>query len=464
MARRKRQFMEDDDDSGGDDSEGDFEDGEDTYSHKRRRKNGKDDALYGVFGEDSEDEDAGGRGKGKGQKRSDWTKAPVFVSKDKVDLGEEMEVDEDAMDIPEATGAGADSSSEEEDEQDEVELAESSDGMDDSEEPSRVPSPRIREEEDEEPAQRSRMGGIGSSSKTTQSFSTFTKGGIGSFKPEASTSTPAPPPTESAPLPSAFGAAARAQQQQRSFVRSESPASKAATAAPLPAHERAHFSKLSGFGAKMLSKLGWEAGQGLGTTGEGIVIPVESKLRPKGMGIAFKGFKEKTEQSKMEARRRGEVVSEDEDEKPRKGRKAGGGKDGKEAKRSDVWKKPKKIKTKIEHKTYEQIVAEAGPDPSALAAASGIGMIIDATGATPREITSLADVSNASWTPSTDPTRIPEVRHNLRLIAESCKSDLDGLAREAKALGERKRWVANEDLRLRKKVEDEAECMSFFLL
>jgi tuftelin-interacting protein 11 len=72
----------------------------------------------------------------------------------------------------------------------------------------------------------------------------------------------------------------------------------------------------------------------------------------------------------------------------------------------------------------------------------------------------LADVSSASWTPSTDPERIPEVRHNLHLIADVCKSDLDGLAREAKALEERKKWLVNEDLRLRKKVEEEAGCES----
>ena len=106
----------------------------------------------------------------------------------------------------------------------------------------------------------------------------------------------------------------------------------------------------------------------------GIVTPVESKLRPKGMGLAFKGFKEKTEQSKAEARRRGEAVSDDEEEKrPRKGRKP----KGEPQERSDAWKKPKKTKKKIEHKTYEQIVAEAGQEATA-----GIGQIIDATGAT----------------------------------------------------------------------------------
>ncbi|KZP11034.1 hypothetical protein FIBSPDRAFT_937726 [Athelia psychrophila] len=93
---------------------------------------------------------------------------------------------------------------------------------------------------------------------------------------------------------------------------------------------------------------------------------------------------------------------------------------------------PKEVKTKIEHKTYEQIVAEAGMEPSSSA---GVGLIIDATGST---------------TLSTDPTRIPEVRHNLQLIAESCKSHLDGLARERKALGERKCWLTNEDIRPRK--------------
>lgn len=53
--------------------------------------------------------------------------------------------------------------------------------------------------------------------------------------------------------------------------------------------------------------------------------------------------------------------------------------------------------------------------------------------------------------------RIPEVRHNLRLITEVCKTDLDGLAKEAKALADRRKWVQSEDPRLRQKVEDEAE-------
>lgn len=70
---------------------------------------------------------------------------------------------------------------------------------------------------------------------------------------------------------------------------------------------------------------------------------------------------------------------------------------------------------------------------------------------------SLADISLNTWSPSNDPTRIPEVRHNVRLIADTCKGDLDSLAREAKTLQERDKFVTGEDFRLRKKVDDEAQ-------
>nr|VWO96177.1 MADS box protein [Ganoderma boninense] len=211
---------------------------------------------------------------------------------------------------------------------------------------------------------------------------------------------------------------------------------------PAPRRERlnaehAHFSKISGtFGARMLAKMGWQTGRGLGETGAGIVAPVGSKLRPKGMGLAFEGFRERTEQSKAVARRRGEVVSDDEESKAttRKARKA-----AKAHKAGmDAWK-------------------EAGQETAAHA---GVGPIIDATGATLKEVSSLAEVARASWTPSMDAMRLPEIRHNLRLITESCRTDLDGLAKEARTMEERKRWIRAEDARLRKQVDEEAELIA----
>ncbi|KAG6866595.1 hypothetical protein C0991_002083 [Blastosporella zonata] len=463
MARRKRVLDDSDDSDSNDGSEFDFNPESDPttreerelfdnpYQHKRRRKNGKDDATYGVFGSDSEDEVRGPRLQAR--KKGDWTKAPAFVSGDKkVDLDREMDVD---LENEEMEG---DSNVEDEDGSEGEDDDEGNQDSSDSDEPeSRPPSPRIREEEEEEESERPHFGGAGiglGASKKPLDASSFTggigsKGGIGSFgaqskggigsRPTPSTSTSTPEPTED--IPSAFG--------KRSFVRDATPSSKPTV--PLSATEMAHFSKLQGsFGARMLAKMGWQAGTGLGAAGLGIVTPVESKLRPQKMGIAFKGFKEKTEQSKMEARRRGEVISDDEDAKTKKFRKKV---KEQEQKRSDVWKRPKKVKTKLEHKTYEQILAEAGQEVPA----AGIGQIIDATGAVPREVSSLADVSLNPWSPSNDPTRIPEVRHNIRLIADACKSDLDGLAREAKALDQRKKFAAEEDARLRKKVTDEAD-------
>ncbi|VDC06053.1 unnamed protein product [Peniophora sp. CBMAI 1063] len=420
---------------------------ENPYGRKRQRR-GKDDAIYGVFGDDSEEE---GFGKKKERrppaKRSDWAKAPTFVSKQAEPDGKE---------------AG------EEDE----EMADAADSSDDA---SRPASPRVREasEDAEEEDERPRFGGLGlgaSRKNPPTSFSGFTRSGIGASRPAAVSATasavasaaPSPPSSASpAPpaiddempesLPSAFGAASRA---QRSFVRSEAESSTPRGPAVLAAHERVHFSKLKGsFGSRMLEKMGWQAGMGLGSTGEGIVTPIESKLRPKGAGIAFQGFKEKTEQSKAEARRKGIVDSDDEKEEGKK--KAGRGKG--QPKRADAWQKPKKVRTRVEHKTYEQIVADAGQDA---AVPSGVGIIIDATGATPREVASLADVSNASWTPTSDSTRIPEVRHNLRLITEAATADLQGLAREGAEIQKRRKTIQSEDMRLRKRVSDEADLIA----
>jgi tuftelin-interacting protein 11 len=377
MPRRKRRNIGDD----GDDSSAESDDDgfnfrgdaqeeralfENPYQYKRRRRSGR----TGGFDESDEESDHERDSK---NKRNDWTKAPSFISAASGPLPESTDTDENSGEVggPSVNGAegedreedqdedGEDDEDDNEDEVGEVDGDDHSNGDYDSVSEnsdsgsvsgsSRLPSQMVQEDEEQE-----KRSGIGS------------KGGIGSTS-SVNHHSSAPYPSPSA-FPSSFGGA----RAQRSFVRDAGNAAGKTPPVPLAPAELAHFGKLQGtFGARMLSKMGWQTGAGLGVTGEGIVTPIDQKQRPGKIGIAYRGFKEKTEQSKAEARRRGEVVSDDE---RRQGKKLGVGAAGP---RSDAWKKPKKVKTKVVYKTYEQIVAEAGQESSL----PGIGIIIDATGA-----------------------------------------------------------------------------------
>ena len=264
---------------------------------------------------------------------------------------------------------------------------------------------------------------------------------------------------------STFGVAAR---ERRSFLGSAvSQSSRDGTPtggmasrklAPISKTEQQHFSKIAsqgGFGYKLLAKMGWSAGVGLGAQGEGIVTPIESKLRPKAMGLAYEGFKERTKQSKEEERRRKGSDNEDgsEAEKeagPARRRKA---KDKGEGTSKGIlappsWKQSKASKTKVQHMTYEEIVGSTSDTGGATSVQAGVGIIYDLTG---RELpaAALSGAAHLHDVPSSDSARLPELRHNCAIIVDTTKSDLDNLAREAKNVTERRKWLLNEEERNR---------------
>lgn len=202
----------------------------------------------------------------------------------------------------------------------------------------------------------------------------------------------------------------RIQQQEAATNRSPSPAAR-------PSEDFASFSAHSkGFGLKMLEKMGWKMGQGLGAAGEGIVNPIETKLRPARMGMGFRGFDERTEQAKEEAKLRGESVSEEEEEIK---------KAAKPVKR-EAWKS-KARKPKTVFKTATDIIAEAEMQEAPVLTQQ---KVIDMTGPQVREVSlsELRKTDSPTWMETT--TRLPELRHNLRLIVDLSRGNLEKLSKE----------------------------------
>ncbi|KAI9317771.1 GC-rich sequence DNA-binding factor-like protein-domain-containing protein [Dichotomocladium elegans] len=194
-----------------------------------------------------------------------------------------------------------------------------------------------------------------------------------------------------------------------------------------PSEGFAEFTQHSkGVAKRMLEKMGWRPGQGLGKEGSGIVNPIETKLRPKGMGMGFRGFTEMTAQAREEAKLRGDVVSSEEEEEE----DADGNKPAKPQQKREAWKrttKPKKPKQI--YKTAAAIIDEHAGTPEAAAATTTTQKVIDMRGPTVREI-SIQDLQrhSPSWQETTN--RLPELRHNLRLLVDLARGDLENLARD----------------------------------
>jgi tuftelin-interacting protein 11 len=135
-------------------------------------------------------------------------------------------------------------------------------------------------------------GGIGSSNMPSSAglgSGSFARAGLGAQAQSAQED------TSSARQPRSFLAAST-----NSNPNSPKPAT------PLTNDEKRHFSQLEkkgGIGFKLLSKMGWTTGTGLGSASEGRINPVDQQLRPTRLGIGHGGFKEKTKQSIQEARR-----------------------------------------------------------------------------------------------------------------------------------------------------------------
>ena len=189
------------------------------------------------------------------------------------------------------------------------------------------------------------------------------------------------------------------------------------------------------FAAKMMAKMGYVEGQGLGATGRGRLAPIETQQRPQGAGLG--AVKEKTKQAKEEEKReaafRGEVVEDSSEEEKKRKRRL------KEKRKSGVMGKAGTPIAKPKQKYRTAAEMEAAAD--GLEVPNILKSIIDATGQETRLLTSTAGLmhtQNAMVPAETEATK----------IARRARRDLEDFTNEWNALKERKLYFEDEETQL----------------
>ncbi|KAG6013709.1 hypothetical protein E4U43_007146 [Claviceps pusilla] len=202
-----------------------------------------------------------------------------------------------------------------------------------------------------------------------------------------------------------------------------------------------------GFGARMMAKMGYVEGKGLGKEGQGRNLIIEANLRPQGIGLG--AVKEKSEQERQEEKRQAElrgekVVDSDEDEKKRRRakKKALGGAGGSGA------STPRRPKTK--YLTAEELKASA----PGLHIPEAFTPILDMTGPGSRLLTSTSGL----MTPTSGVSDTPELVEARKLVRRA-QADLQAFSEEWRSLEERKAWM---DLELKERERELEELRADF--
>ncbi|KAF3912095.1 hypothetical protein ABW21_db0203759 [Orbilia brochopaga] len=199
------------------------------------------------------------------------------------------------------------------------------------------------------------------------------------------------------------------------------------------------------FAAKMMAKMGYVAGQGLGKTGEGRLAPVDTQLRPTRIGLG--AVKEKTAQAKKEEKRakllRGEVPSDSDSEKERKRKK-------KKAKALGESVSGSGASTPARRKPRFKTAEEMAKELDGLTVPSALKNIIDYTGKEARTL----DVGSPGLMLSSG---AQEAESETAKIAKLARRELEDFSKEWKRLQERKKYIKAEEKRMTEDTDERAE-------
>ena len=217
-------------------------------------------------------------------------------------------------------------------------------------------------------------------------------------------------------------------------------------------------SKSKSFAARMMAKMGYVEGQGLGANAQGRASIIEANLRPQGnvgLGTVREKSQQELKEEKRQARMRGEEVldSDEERKKAKRERKKRTGDSGS----GSAVSTPKRSKPKFMTVGDVQKAAPGLHIPEAFAP------ILDMTGRDQKLLTSgsgLLTPTTGTAMAGTEGTELVEQREAWKL-ARQAQGDLAAFVEEWKSLEERKAWLDMEVLQRQQEVDEhESEFLS----